>query len=68
MSLPLEQRLLQMLRREEDGEARSARDMRALPAEERVLEGECIQGVAFRRQAGQDRLSRMDLSVCDTEK
>lgn len=55
MSLSLEQRLLQMLRREEDGEARSARDMRALPAEERVLEGECIQGVAFRRQAGQDR-------------
>lgn len=55
MDLSLEKRLLQMLRREEDGEARSVRDMRALPAEDRVLEGECIQGAEFRRQAGQDR-------------
>ena len=55
MSLSLEQRLLRMLRREEDGEARSARDLRALPAQERVLEGECIQGAVFSRQAGQDQ-------------
>ena len=55
MGLSLEQRLLSMLRREEDGEARSVRDMRALPAEDRALEGECIQGVVFRRQAGQNR-------------
>jgi DNA replication ATP-dependent helicase Dna2 len=50
----LSQRLLRMLWREEEGEARSQSDLRALPAEERALEGECIDGALFRGSAGVD--------------
>lgn len=52
MDLTLEQRLLRFLNREEEGEARSSRDLRALGVEERVLEGECIQNAVFRGQSG----------------
>ena len=54
MDLSLEQRLLRMLWREEEGEARSLKDLRALPAEERALEGECIDGAVFKGCVGQD--------------
>ncbi len=47
MTLDLEQRLLRFLHREEEGEARSSQDLRALPVPDRVLEGECIQGAVF---------------------
>lgn len=43
MDLSLEQRLLRFLDREDDGERRSFADLRALPVEQRVLDGECIQ-------------------------
>lgn len=49
MDLTLEQRLLRFLQREEEGEARSQRDLRALAVEERVLEGECIQDAVLER-------------------
>jgi DNA replication ATP-dependent helicase Dna2 len=49
MGLPLEERLLGFLEREEDGERRALRDLRALAVEERVVEGECIEGVRLRR-------------------
>lgn len=51
MDLSLEERLLRFLTREEEDEARSSRDLRALPVEERVLEGECIQNAVFEAQA-----------------
>lgn len=51
MDLSLEERLLRFLTREEEDEARSSRDLRALPVEERVLEGECIQNAVFEEQA-----------------
>ena len=44
MDLSLEQRLLRFLEREEDGERRQQDDLRALSIEDRVLEGECIDG------------------------
>jgi len=53
MDLSLEQRLLRFLDKEEEGEARTERDLRALSVEERVLEGECIQGAVLLR-AGKD--------------
>ena len=54
MDRSLEQRLLRMLWREEEGEARSQNDLRALPAEDRALEGECIDGAVFRECADLD--------------
>jgi DNA replication ATP-dependent helicase Dna2 len=45
----LETRLLHFLEREEEGERRASRDLRALSVAERVLEGECIEGVRLRR-------------------
>ena len=45
----LETRLLHFLEREEEGERRALRDLRALSVGERVLEGECIEGVRLRR-------------------
>ncbi len=53
MDLTLEQRLLRFLSREEEDEARSSRDLRALPADERVLEGECIQNAVLTEQRGE---------------
>ena len=50
----LKTRLLRMLWREEEGEARTQNDLRALAAEERALEGECIDGVRFRRVVRSD--------------
>ena len=50
----LEERLLRMLWQEEEGEARSAKDLRALPVEDRVLEGECIANAVFRGVVGSD--------------
>ncbi len=44
-----EQRLLRFLAREEDDERRSSSELRALPVEERVLEGECIEGAVLER-------------------
>lgn len=55
MDLSLEQRLLRFLDREEHDEQRSAVQLRALPIEERVLEGECIASARFVRDEG-DRL------------
>ncbi len=55
MDLAFEQRLLRMLWREEEGEARSMKDLRALPAEERALEGECIQHARYVGTVGVDR-------------
>lgn len=52
MDLTLEQRLLRFLDREEQGELRSSRDLRALSIEDRVLEGECIQGAVLRSVSG----------------
>lgn len=44
VGLTLEHRLLRFLSREAEDEQRASRDLRALPAEDRVLEGECVQG------------------------
>lgn len=52
MDLTLEQRLLRFLVREERDEQRSVRELRAQPAELRVLEGECIQGAKFLGEDG----------------
>jgi DNA replication ATP-dependent helicase Dna2 len=54
VDLSLEQRMLRFLWREEEGERRSSLDTRALPADERVLEGECIQGARFIGSRGAD--------------
>ena len=54
MDLSLEQRVLRFLWREEEGERRTFLDTRALPAELRVLEGECIQGARFIGARGTD--------------
>ena len=53
--LSLEERLLRMLWQEEEGEARSAKDLRALPVEDRVLEGECIASAVFRGVVGSEK-------------
>jgi DNA replication ATP-dependent helicase Dna2 len=50
LQLTLEQRLLRFLAREERDEQRTNRELRAQPAELRVLEGECIEGAVFRRE------------------
>lgn len=47
MDLSFEQRLLRFLVREERGEQRAHRELRAQPVELRVLEGECIQDARF---------------------
>lgn len=47
VDLTLEQRLLRFLAREEDGERRTQRELRAQPVELRVLEGECIPHARF---------------------
>ncbi len=52
MDLSLEQRLLRFLAREERGEQRAHRELRAQPVELRVLEGECIQGARYVREDG----------------
>ena len=62
MDISFEQRLQRMLWREEEGEARSVKDLRALSAEERVLEGECIHAAVFRGRAGTDAF---DFSVTE---
>ncbi len=49
MDLSFEHRLLRFLDREEEGERRSSQDLRALPIEERVLEGECVQNAELLR-------------------
>lgn len=49
MQLTLEQRFLRFLDREEQDEERSARELRALSIEERVLEGECIAEAMLER-------------------
>ncbi len=54
MDLSLEQRLLRFLSREEEDERRSFRDLRSLPVEHRVLEGECVRGAVL-RNAGPER-------------
>lgn len=52
MDLTFETRLLRFLMREEDAERRGHRDLRALPADARALEGECIPEARF---VGRDR-------------
>ncbi len=52
MQLSFEQRLLRFLAREERGEQRASRELRARPTEHRVLEGECIEGARFLREQG----------------
>lgn len=47
MDLTLEQRLQRYLRREDENERRSMRDLRALSPEQRVLEGECIRNAVY---------------------
>jgi DNA replication ATP-dependent helicase Dna2 len=54
LDLSLEQRLVRFLGREEEGERRSSEDLRAMPVEERVLEGECIQNAVFVGAVGAD--------------
>jgi len=49
LQLSFEQRLLRFLAREERGEQRANRELRARPTEHRVLEGECIEGARFLR-------------------
>ncbi len=49
MQLSLEARLLRFLRREEDVERRTHRDLHSQPAELRALEGECIAEARFLR-------------------
>jgi len=52
VQLSLEQRLLRFLAREERDEQRMHRELRAQPAELRVIEGECLQGARFLGEDG----------------
>ncbi|MCB9869065.1 MAG: AAA family ATPase [Planctomycetes bacterium] len=56
MDRSLEQRILRMLWREEEGEARSMKDLRSLPPADRALEGECILAVRFLARGAPDRI------------
>jgi hypothetical protein len=45
----LQRRILSFLQREVDTERRELQRLRALSIEDRVLEGDCIRGLAFKR-------------------
>lgn len=59
MDLSLEQRLLRFLEREEESERRQQDDLRALSVEDRVLEGECIDGAELVRRDEEGYLLRV---------
>ncbi|MCA8953664.1 MAG: AAA family ATPase [Planctomycetes bacterium] len=52
MDLSLEQRLLRFLAREEHGERRALRELRAQPIDARVLEGECLRDARYLGERG----------------
>ena len=59
----LELRLLSFLDREEHDEQRTLDELRALSVEERVLEGECLEGVEFVEQSGSQWRFRLEDDV-----
>ena len=52
VDLSLEQRLLRFLAREEHGERRALRELRAQPIDARVLEGECLRDARYLGERG----------------
>ncbi|MCA8942009.1 MAG: hypothetical protein KDB80_05555, partial [Planctomycetes bacterium] len=60
MTTSLEGRLLRFLAREEEDEQRSFRDLRALPVNQRVLDGECIRTAVFEAAEADGFVFRVD--------